>query len=128
MKEIISTEKAPKAVGAYSQGVSFSGLVFTSGQLPIDPATGELNTGDMASQAEQAMKNVKAILEEAGLTMENVLKVTILLADISDFAVVNQVYESFFSGNYPARSCFAVKDLPKGAGIEIEAIAGRVCC
>jgi len=125
MKEIISTENAPKAVGAYSQGVSFSGLVFTSGQLPIDPATGELNTGDIASQAEQAMKNVKAVIEKAGLTMDDILKVTILLADIADFAAVNQIYESFFTGNYPARSCFAVKDIPKGAGIEIEAIAGR---
>lgn len=125
MKEIISTENAPKAVGAYSQGVSFSGLVFTSGQLPIDPATGELNTGDIASQAEQAMKNVKDVIEKAGLTMDDILKVTILLADIADFAAVNQVYESFFTGNYPARSCFAVKDIPKGAGIEIEAIAGR---
>ncbi|NLT47807.1 MAG: hypothetical protein GXX92_05275, partial [Clostridiales bacterium] len=90
MKEIISTENAPKAVGAYSQGVSFSGLVFTSGQLPIDPATGELNTGDIASQAEQAMKNVKAVIEKAGLTMDDILKVTILLADIADFAAVNQ--------------------------------------
>ena len=125
MSLIISTENAPKAVGAYSQGVSFSGLVFTSGQLPIDPATGELNTGDIASQAEQAMKNVKAVIEKAGLTMDDILKVTILLADIADFAAVNQVYESFFTGNYPARSCFAVKDIPKGAGIEIEAIAGR---
>ncbi len=125
MKEIISTENAPKAVGAYSQGVSFSGLIFTSGQLPIDPASGELNTGDIASQAEQAMKNVKAVIEKAGLTMDDILKVTILLADIADFAAVNQVYESFFTGNYPARSCFAVKDIPKGAGIEIEAIAGR---
>ncbi len=128
MKEIISTENAPKAVGAYSQGVSFSGFVFTSGQLPIDPVTGELNTGDIASQAEQSMKNVKAVVEQAGLTMDDVLKVTILLADIADFAAVNQVYESFFTGNFPARSCFAVKDIPKGAGIEIEAIAGRSCC
>lgn len=125
MKKIISTEQAPKAVGAYSQGVDFSGLVYTSGQLPIDPVSGELNTGEIGSQAEQAMKNVKAVVEASGLTMDDVLKVTILLADIEDFSVVNQVYESFFTGEYPARSCFAVKDLPKGAGIEIEAIAGR---
>ncbi len=127
MKKIISTDGAPKAVGAYSQGVAFSGIVFTSGQLPINPATGELNTGDIASQAEQSMKNVKAIVEAAGLTMDDILKVTILLADIADFAVVNQVYESFFKGNYPARSCYAVKNIPKGAGIEIEAIAGSNC-
>jgi 2-iminobutanoate/2-iminopropanoate deaminase len=123
MKKIISTENAPKAVGAYSQGVSFGGFVFTSGQIPIDPATGELNTGDIASQAEQCMKNVKAVIEAAGLTMDNVIKVNIMLTDIGDFAVVNQVYESFFTEDYPARCCFAVKDLPKGAGIEIEAIA-----
>lgn len=128
MKKIISTDGAPKAVGAYSQGVEFSGFVFTSGQLPINPVTGELNTGDIASQAEQSMKNVKAIVEASGLTLDDILKVTILLADIADFAVVNQVYESFFTGNYPARSCFAVKDIPKGAGIEIEAIAGKSCC
>jgi len=125
MKKIINTSKAPKAVGAYSQGVELEGLVFTSGQLPIDPETGELNTGDIASQAEQSMKNVKAVVEKAGLSMNDVLKVTILLADIDDFAVVNQVYEGFFTGDYPARSCFAVKDLPKGAGIEIEAVAGK---
>lgn len=125
MKKVISTDRAPKAVGAYSQGVDLAGLVFTSGQLPIDPETGELNTGDIASQAQQSMKNVKAIVEKAGLAMDDVLKVTILLADIDDFAVVNQVYESFFKGDYPARSCFAVKDLPKGAGIEIEAVAGK---
>ncbi len=125
MKRIISTNGAPEAVGAYSQGVGLSGLVFTSGQLPIDPATGEINTGSIASQAEQSMKNVKAIVEAAGLTMDDILKVTILLADIGDFAEVNKVYESFFKGDFPARSCFAVKDLPKGAGIEIEAIAGK---
>lgn len=125
MKEVIKTKNAPEAVGAYSQGIAFGNLVFTSGQIPIDPATGILNTGDIKSQAEQSMKNVKAIVEEAGLTMDDVIKVTILLTDINDFAVVNEVYASFFPGEYPARSAFAVKALPKGAGVEIEAIAGK---
>lgn len=125
MKKIISTEKAPAAVGAYSQGVVINDFLFTSGQIPIDPKSGEIVTGDIAAQARQSMENVKAIVEAAGLTMEDVLKVTILLADIGDFAVVNEVYQSFFNGDYPARSCFAVKALPKGVGVEIEAIAGR---
>lgn len=125
MKQIVKTDKAPVAVGAYSQGVCFNGLLFTSGQIPIDPDTGLLVTGDIVKQAEQAMKNVKAIIEAAELTMEDVIKVTILLADIGDFVAVNEVYQSFFNGDYPARSCFAVKDLPKGVGIEIEAIAGK---
>jgi len=123
MKQIISTEKAPKAVGAYSQGILSAGMVFTSGQIPIDPATGDMVTGDIKGQAKQSMENVKAIVEAAGSTMEDVVKVTILLADINDFAAVNEVYQSYFKGDFPARSCFAVKDLPKGAGIEIEAIA-----
>jgi len=125
MRQIIKTDKAPIAVGAYSQGVCFNGTLFTSGQIPIDPDTGLLVTGDIVKQAEQAMKNVKAIVEAAELTMDDVIKVTILLADIGDFVAVNEVYQSFFKGSYPARSCFAVKDLPKGVGIEIEAIAGK---
>ena len=125
MKSIISTEKAPAAVGAYAQGISFNGLVFTSGQIPIDPKTGEVVTGDIVAQAEQSMNNVKAVIEASGLTMEDVIKVTILLADIGDFGAVNEVYQRYFTGGFPARSCFAVKDLPKGVGIEIEAIAGR---
>ncbi|NLY71060.1 MAG: RidA family protein [Clostridiales bacterium] len=125
MKEIIKTDKAPEAVGAYSQGIKFNGMVFTSGQIPIDPETGQIVSGDIVAQARQCMENVRAVIEAGGLTMNDVIKVTILLADINDFAAVNEVYQSFFEeGNYPARSCFAVKDLPKGAGIEIEAIAG----
>ncbi len=125
MKKIISTENAPKAVGAYSQGIIAGGLLFTSGQIPIDPKTGNIVTGDIAEQAKQSMNNVKAIVEAGGMTMDDVVKVTILLADIADFAVVNEVYQSYFAADYPARSCFAVKDLPKGVGIEIEAIAGK---
>lgn len=125
MKQIISTDQAPAAVGAYSQGISINGMVFTSGQIPINPKTGQVVDGDIAAQAEQSMKNVKAIVEAGGLTMDDVVKVTILLADINDFTAVNDVYQSFFSGTYPARSCFAVKGLPKGVGVEIEAIASR---
>ena len=125
MKKIISTENAPKAVGAYSQGIALGGLVFTSGQIPIDPKTGNIVTGDIAAQAKQSMDNVKAIIEAGGLSMGDVIKVTILLADIADFGVVNEVYQSYFTGDFPARSCFAVKDLPKAVGIEIEAIAGK---
>lgn len=125
MKKIISTENAPKAVGAYSQGSIAGGLLFTSGQIPIDPKTGNIVTGDIAEQAKQSMDNVKAIVEAGGMTIDDVVKVTILLADIADFTVVNEVYQSYFTADYPARSCFAVKDLPKGVGIEIEAIAGK---
>lgn len=124
MKKIIKTDKAPEAVGAYSQGIKSNGMIFTSGQIPLNPETGQVVTGDIAKQAEQSMNNVKAIVEAGGLKMKDVIKVTILLADIADFATVNEVYQSFFSDDYPARSCFAVKDLPKGVGVEIEAIAG----
>ena len=125
MKQIISTDKAPAAVGAYSQGININGMIFTSGQIPINPKTGQIVDGGVAAQAEQSMKNVKAIVEAGGLTMDDVVKVTILLADINDFTAVNDVYKSFFSVTYPARSCFAVKDLPKGVGVEIEAIASK---
>ncbi|PKM85211.1 MAG: reactive intermediate/imine deaminase [Firmicutes bacterium HGW-Firmicutes-11] len=125
MKQVIKTEKAPAAVGAYSQGILVGGTLYTAGQIPIDPETGELVTGDIVDQAERSMKNVKAIVEAGGFTMEDVVKVTILLADIGDFGAVNEVYQSFFQKDYPARSCFAVRDLPKGVGVEIEAIAAR---
>lgn len=125
MKQVIKTDKAPAAVGAYSQGIKWNGMLFTSGQIPINPQTGELVTGDIVAQAMQSMNNVKAVVEAAGLTMEDIIKTTILLSDIADFGAVNEVYQSFFHGDYPARSTFAVKDLPKGAGVEIEAIAGK---
>lgn len=123
MKEMIQTDKAPAAVGAYSQGVKWNDMLFTSGQIPINPETGELVTGDIAAQAQQSMKNVKAVVEAAGLSMNDVVKTTVLLADINDFAAVNEVYKSFFPGDFPARSSYAVRGLPKGAGVEIEAIA-----
>lgn len=126
----IATAQAPAAVGPYSQGVSAAdapgSLVFVSGQVPLDPATGALVDGGIAAQAEQALKNVGAILAEAGLAYENVVKTTVLLADIADFAAVNEVYARYFTGEVlPARAAFGVAALPLGAGVEIEAIAVR---
>lgn len=125
MKRIIKTDRAPAAVGAYSQGIEWNGMLFTSGQIPINPETGELVTGDIVNQALQSMKNVQAVVEAAGLTMDDVIKMTVLLADIADFGAVNEVYQRFFKGDFPARSCYAVRDLPKGVGVEIEAIAAK---
>ena len=121
----ISTKNAPAAIGPYSQAIETNGTVFVSGQLPIDPATGEFAEGGIKALARQSLTNIKNILGEAGLTMNNVCKVTVLLADINDFAAVNEVYAEFFEAPYPASSAFAVAALPKGAAIEIEAIAAR---
>lgn len=124
MKEVIATASAPAAIGPYSQGVAASGkIVFVSGQLPIDPATGAFAAEDIAGQTEQSLKNIGAILAEAGYGFEDVVKTTVLLADINDFAAMNEVYGRYFTGTCPARAAFAVKDLPKGARVEIEAIA-----
>lgn len=123
MKKIIATDKAPGAVGAYSQAVMAGDLLFTSGQIPLDPATGQMVEGDISLQAKRAMENIGAILAEAGMTFDHVVKTVIYLKNIEDFAAVNQVYESFFSTDFPARSCFAVAALPKGAAVEIEAVA-----
>ncbi|MBQ2402584.1 MAG: RidA family protein [Prevotella sp.] len=120
---VISTTAAPAAIGPYSQAIEANGTVYVSGQLPIDPATGEFAPGGIQAQARQSLTNMKNILAEAGLTMQNVAKVTVLLADIADFAAVNEVYAEFFSAPFPARSAFQVAALPKGAGVEIEAIA-----
>ena len=121
----ISTTNAPAAIGPYSQAIEACGTVYVSGQLPIDPATGEFAQGGIQAEARQSLTNIKNILAEAGLTMQNVVKVTVLLADISNFAAVNGVYSEFFHAPYPARSAFAVAALPKGANVEIEAIAVR---
>ena len=124
MKEVIATAAAPAAIGPYSQGVAASGkIVFVSGQLPIDPATGAFAADDIQGQTEQSLKNVGAILAEAGDGYEDVVKTTVLLADIADFGPMNEVYARFFTGACPARAAFAVRDLPKGAKVEIEAIA-----
>ena len=121
----INTTNAPAAIGPYSQAIEACGTVYVSGQLPIDPATGEFAQGGIQAEARQSLTNIKNILAEAGLTMQNVVKVTVLLADISNFAPVNGVYSEFFQAPYPARSAFAVAALPKGANVEIEAIAVR---
>ena len=126
MKQIIVTEKAPAAIGPYSQGVGAAGIVITSGQLPIDPESGRFAGSDIASQTRQSLKNVQAVLEASGLTMENVVKTTVFLKDMNDFAGMNAVYAEFFrEGNYPARSAVEVARLPKDALVEIEAIAAK---
>lgn len=124
MKKVIVSDKAPGAIGPYSQGIETNGMVFISGQLPIDAATGNMpiNVGD---QTRQSLENVKYILEAAGLTMGHVVKTTVFLKDMSDFAEMNNVYTTYFDGSFPARSAFAVKELPKGASVEIECIAVR---
>ncbi|HHP51634.1 MAG TPA: RidA family protein [Moorella mulderi] len=123
MKEIISTPEAPQAIGPYSQGVRSGEFLFISGQLPLDPAPGEIVPGDVTLQAEQALKNLEAILKAAGSGMDKVVKTTIFLKNIQDFKAVNEVYSRFFKHDPPARSAFAVAELPRGALIEIEAIA-----
>ena len=123
MKQVISTPKAPAAIGPYSQAIRVGNLVFTSGQIPIDPATGVFVEGGIKEQTRQSLSNVQAILEEAGLSMSHVIKTTVFLADMNDFADMNAVYAEFFSEPYPARSAVAVKTLPKGALVEIEVIA-----
>ena len=124
MKNVISTTKAPAAIGPYSQAVRVGNLVYTSGQIPINPATGVLAEGGIKEQTRQSLLNVKAILEAAGLTMSDVVKTTVFMADMNDFADMNAVYAEFFSEPYPARSAVAVKALPKGALVEIEVVAG----
>ncbi len=123
MKKIISTTKAPAAIGPYSQAVKVGNLIYTSGQLPIDAATGSFPEGGIKEQTRQSLTNVKAILEEAGVSMANVVKTTVFMADMNDFADMNTVYAEFFAEPYPARSAVAVKTLPKGALVEIEVVA-----
>ena len=123
MKKVISTGKAPSAIGPYSQAIQVGNLVYTSGQIPIDPATGAFVEGGIKEQTRRSLLNVKAILEEAGLTMGDVVKTTVFMADMNDFADMNSVYAEFFSEPYPARSAVAVKTLPKGALVEIEVVA-----
>ena len=121
----ISTNMAPAAIGPYSQAIEMGNLVYTSGQLPIDTATGAFPEGGIKEQARQSLLNIQAILKEAGLTMNNVVKTTVFMADMGDFADMNEVYAEFFSEPYPARSAVAVKTLPKGAMLEIEVVAER---
>jgi len=124
MKKIISTDKAPKAIGPYSQATEANGTIYISGQLPIDPATGEM-PNNVKDQTKQALENTKAILESLGLTMENIVKATVLLDNIDDFATMNEIYGKYFQSNPPARAAFEVAKLPKSALVEIESIAAR---
>ena len=125
MKQQINTAAASAAIGPYSQAIEANGIVFVSGQLPIDPATGAFAEGGIKELTRQSLTNMKAILAEAGLTMANVVKTTVFLADMADFAQMNEVYATFFEGVCPARSAVAVKTLPKEARVEIECIAVR---
>ena len=121
--KVISTKQAPAAIGPYSQAIQVGNLVYTSGQISIDPATGVFVEGGIKEQTRQSLTNVRAILEEAGLSMANVVKTTVFLADMADFADMNAVYAEFFAESYPARSAVAVKSLPKDALVEIEVVA-----
>jgi len=121
----LESKNAPAAIGPYSQGTLASNLAFISGQLPIDPATGAFPEGGIKEQTRQSLRNLEAVLKEAEMGLSNVVKTTVLLADIADFAAMNEVYDSYFKAPYPARAAFAVKALPKGALVEIECIAAK---
>jgi 2-iminobutanoate/2-iminopropanoate deaminase len=123
MKKQVQTDKAPKAIGPYSQGIVANGFLFVSGQIPIDPATGDLNTGTIEDQARQVLKNVGAVLEAAGSSYESVVKATVFLQDMNDFGKMNAVYAEFFKAPCPARATVQVARLPRDVKIEIEAIA-----
>lgn len=125
MKKVISTPKAPAAIGPYSQAIQVGNLIYTSGQIPIDPATGQLVEGGIKEQTRQSLSNIQAIIQEAGLTMASVVKTTVFMADMADFADMNSVYAEFFTEPYPARSAVAVKTLPKNALVEIEVVAEK---
>jgi len=125
MKQIIYTPNAPAALGPYSQAVETNGMLFISGQVPIDPETGKVIEGGITEQTEQAMKNIEAILNEAGYTFANVIKSTCLLSDMANFAEMNTVYGKYYPENPPARAAFAVKELPLGVLVEIETIASK---
>ena len=125
MKQPIATAQAPAAIGPYSQAIEANGTVYVSGQLPIDPATGEFVEGGIKELTRQSLTNMRHILEETGLSMANVVKTSVFLADMADFAEMNEVYSQFFEAPFPARSAVAVKTLPKNARVEIECIAVR---
>lgn len=123
MKEIISTENAPGAIGPYSQAIKAGNMVFVSGQIPIDPATGEFVSGDIHEQTSQVLRNLSAILDAAGTSLNNVVKTTVFLADMNDFSAMNAVYSEFFNENKPARATVEAARLPRDARVEIECIA-----
>lgn len=122
MKTVISTEKAPAAIGPYSQAIEVNGIVYTSGVIPVVPETGEIPDGSV-EQAKQALSNLSNLLDAAGSSMDDVVKTTVFIKDMNDFGAINEVYETFFKGDYPARSCVEVARLPKDVVIEIEAVA-----
>ena len=122
-KEVIKTEKAPKAIGPYSVGIKWGNLIFASGQLGIDPETGDIVSGGVQAQTRQALKNLQAVMASSGMSLDNVVKTTVFLNDINDFLKMNEVYAEFFSGDFPARSAIQAAALPKGGLVEIEAIA-----
>ena len=123
-KKIITTDKAPAAIGPYSQAIEAGGFVFASGQIPVDPATGNIPDG-IEAQAKQALTNVKNLMEASGLSMDNIVKTSVFIKDMNDFAKVNEVYATFFESDFPARSCVEVARLPKDVLIEVEVIAAR---
>ena len=124
VKLVVSTDKAPAAIGPYSQAIRAGDFLYVSGQIPVDPATGNI-PAEIAAQARQSLENLKAIVTEAGYSLADVVKTTVFAADIANFAAINEVYAEYFSKDAPARSFVAVKDLPKGVGLEIEAVAWR---
>ena len=124
MKKLISTDKAPAAIGPYSQAIQFSGLLFVSGQIAIDPKTGEFVEGDIEAQTKQVLENLKAIIEEAGMTLKNVLKCSCFLKNMDDFVTFNSIYDRYFGDNPPARETIEVARLPKDAMVEVSAICG----
>lgn len=125
MKKILFTEKAPAAIGPYSQATEVNGTVYISGQIPVDSSTGKVVEGGVAEQTHQVLKNMQAILEEAGLNFSHVVKTTCLLSDMTNFQSMNEIYATYFTDNYPARAAFAVRELPLGVMVEIECVAVR---
>lgn len=125
MKKVISTDQAPKAIGPYSQAIECNGLLFISGQIPIDPSTGAIVDGDIKIQTRRVLQNITAILEAAGYGLDDVIKCTVLMADMNDFAAMNEIYGEFFTNNKPARAAFGVVQLPMKAKVEIECIASK---
>ena len=125
MKKVISTDKAPQAIGPYSQAIEVNGMVFTSGVIPIVPATGELVEGGVEEQAKQALSNLAELLKAAGASTDKVIKTTVFIKNMDDFGKINEIYATYFTGDYPARSCVEVARLPKDVLVEIEAIAEK---
>lgn len=125
LKKVVATEGAPRAIGPYSQAIVANGFVFTSGQIPLDPPTGEFVAGGIAEQTEQVFRNLVAVLEAAGTSLERIVKTTVFLADMNDFAAMNEVYARYFAGEFPARSTVQAARLPRDARVEIEVVALR---